>query len=374
MAAPQRVVRPQCGEASLGTRRARTSSLSLDWPGVICCLAGLAGDKAEGKSAHNEWMMEIRQLRHFVSLAEEMHFGRSAKQLCITQPALSISIGKLEDELGLRLFERDRNGVRLTVSGELMLERAREILNYVGRASSFSASIAAGRLGRIEVGFSTPILTDEVERLLESCRANLPQLDVVMREATSQKQVELLMSGRLDAGLVSFPRPPAGLEFVELFEDRFVLCLSASHPLARRPRLSLSELHSEPFIFPSREGMPSIHDQLMGLCASAGFQPRVSYESQHALSTVALVARRLGIGFVLEAMISRDMPGVAFVQLDQPLPRRCAYFVWRKDRQAPGLQAVAEPFIAYARRSRLRKTNRNWRAKGAAAVPELSSG
>lgn len=292
--------------------------------------------------------MELRQLRHFLLLAEEMHYGRAAQRLHITQPALSISIAKLEQEFGVRLFDRGRTGIRLTVPGELMLQRAREVMNNAERAQGFASSLSQGQIGRVEMGFSTPVLRRDLEELLEVCRAELPQVDLVLREATSQKQLEMLSAGRLDAGLVSFPLPPPGLEHIELFEDRFMVCLPARHPLARTRRINLAQLRHEPFVFPSREGTPSIHDQLVGLCATAGFYPRVAYESQHSLSTISLVSRGRGIGFVLAAMAALRSPGVAFVDLDHDLPRRCAFFVWNAKREAPGLQPLIDRFQDYA--------------------------
>ena len=292
--------------------------------------------------------MEIRQLRHFLALAQEMHFGRAAERLCITQPALSTSILRLEEDFGVRLFERDSKGVRLTLAGDLMLGCAREVLSHTDRTKSFSNALSAGRLGRLEVGFSGTVLHHDLDKVILDYREAFPDIEILMREATSQKQTELLRNGRLDAGLVSFPLPPVGLEHIELFEDRFGICLPTDHPLATRKTIDVAELRDEPFIMPSREQTPSIRDQLEGLCATAGFQPRVFFESLHALSTVSLVSRGQGVGFVLESMKNVDIKGVVFVPLDRLLPRRCGYFVWSASRQAPGLQTLIDCFKSYA--------------------------
>jgi DNA-binding transcriptional LysR family regulator len=286
--------------------------------------------------------VEFRQLRYFVALAEEMHFGRAAKRLCITQPALSLSIARLEEHFGVRLFERDSKMVRITLAGELMLRSAREMLSHAARAEAFSHALAAGKAGRIEVGFSGPVLQRGIDQVILDCRQDSPQIEIVMRETTSQNQVDLIRSGRLDAGLVIFSRPPTGLEHIELFEDLFVLCLPSPHPLADRHAIDIGLLRDESFVLPSHDSAPDTHDQFIGLCATAGFRPQVSFESDSVLSTVYLVARGMGIGFVLQSLTQLGVPGATFVPLSQPMPRRHAYFVWNADRVAPGLQALLD--------------------------------
>jgi len=291
--------------------------------------------------------MELRQLRHFLALAEELHFGRTAERLCITQPALSASIHKLEEDFQVRLFERNNKSVRITFAGELMLAYAREVLNHSGRLTSFSRAIKAGMVGRIEVGFSGVVLNRGMDILIRQCRKAHPSIEIFMRELTSHTQAELLRAGRLDAGFVSFPLPPAGLEHIELFEDRFVVCLPPDHHLARYETLDVAQLRDEPFIFASRESAPGIHDQLLGMCVTAGFYPKVAFESHHILSTVNLVARGAGVAFVLESLADASIKGPVFVPLDRPLPRRCGYLVWDARRDAPGLRALIDNVRAF---------------------------
>lgn len=287
--------------------------------------------------------MEFRQLRHFLVLAEETHFGRAADRLCISQPALSASMLRLEDDLGIRLFERDSKSVRITQAGELMLVRAREMLNSADKAKSFARSLSTGRMGRLDVGFSGPVLQGELDEVMSDCRLEFPGIEVVMHEITSQKQPELLRAGRLDAGLATFALPPPGLECIELLEDWFVACLPSDHRLATRKIIDIADLRDEPFVVPSRDYAPSTYDQLMGLCAIAGFHPRVAFESVHTLSSVSLVGRGLGVALVLGSAARPGIGGVAFVPVEQRQPRRCSYFLWNAGREAPGLPAL----IAY---------------------------
>jgi DNA-binding transcriptional LysR family regulator len=292
--------------------------------------------------------MEFRQLRHFLALAEETHFGRAADRLCISQPALSASMLRLEDDLGVRLFERDSKSVRITRAGEMMLGCAREMVNNADRAKSFARALSDGSHGRLDVGFSGLVLRRDLDQVLLDCRKDYPDIEIVMHEISSQKQTELLRAGRLDAGFVSFPLAPEGLEHVELHEDRFVACVPADHPLARNKSIDITLLRDEPFIVTAREFAPSIYDQLLGLCALAGFHPRVAFETNHSTSIVALVARGHGVGLALESAANIGIKGAVFVPLESRQPRRCGYFIWNATREAPGLQSLVELIRTYA--------------------------
>ena len=294
--------------------------------------------------------MEFRQLRHFVALAEETHFGRAADRVCISQPALSGSMLRLEEDLGVRLFDRDSKSVRITRAGELMLGRAREMLNHADRAKSFARSLSAGRMGRFDVGFSGPVLHRGLGKAMADFRVAFPGIEIVMREVTSEKQSELVRAGRLDAGLVCFPLPPAGLEYIALHENRLVACLPGDHPLAKRKMIDIAELRDESFVVSSADNVPNADDQLMGLCAMAGFHPRVTIESGHALSTVSLVASGFGVALVLESVACFGLSGAVFVPLEQRQPRRCGYFIWNSAREALGLGVLIDSVRAFAAR------------------------
>ncbi|MBT2336620.1 LysR family transcriptional regulator [Variovorax paradoxus] len=292
--------------------------------------------------------MELRQLRHFVALAEEMHFGRAAQRVCITQSALSASIARLEEFFGLRLFERDSKTVRITTSGQLMLRSAREMISQAIRTEDMSRALAIGKVGRIEVGFSGPVMYRGLGHVILGCRRDFPEIEIAMCEIFSRKQVELIRSGKLDAGLVTFHQPPAGLAHIELYNDRFVLCLPSDHQLARRHTIDIALLREEAFVLPGQLRNPNIHDQLVGLCATAGFYPRVSFQTDSSVTTLHLVAQGLGISFVLESLAQLHIPGLKFVPLDPTLPGRSAYFIWDGERVAPGLDTVIEAVRRFA--------------------------
>ncbi len=293
--------------------------------------------------------MELKQLKQFDVLAQEMHFGRAAQRLFISQPALSASLQKLEEVFGVRLFDRDTRTVRITPVGELMLRYTREVLNQVERTRELSNALAEGRTGRIEIGFSGILFSPGLDGVILRCRQDLPAIEIHMREVTSQKQVELLAEGRLDAGLLSLPQPPQGLEVIPLLKDRFVACLPAGHRLAKRRTLRAEELRGEPFVFLARDRAPVTYDQLMGFCAQAGFHPQVVCEPDHALSAARLVARGLGVSLLPESLADAGIAGLAFVPLDKRPADRHWYFAWKAERRPPGLDALIERMRGFAK-------------------------
>ncbi|WP_326536584.1 LysR family transcriptional regulator [Pseudorhodoferax sp.] len=294
--------------------------------------------------------MELRQLRHFIAVAEEMHFGRAAERQFISQAALSASILRLERGFGIRLFDRDTKKVRLTPGGERMLALAREMINQADRTQSVSRALAEGRMGRIEVGFSGAVLQCGLDKVITDCRGPHPDIEILMREIPSPRQAELIRAGRLDAGLVNFPMPPAGLERIELFEDRYGVCLPSAHPLAWQPSIGIAQLQHEPFVMASRDSAPSFYDQLVGLCTNGGFYPRIAFETGHLLSTLHLVAAGGGVALLPLSMVALRMPGLVFVPLKGAQPARSSCFVWDAARVAPGLQVLIDAVRAFAAR------------------------
>ncbi len=291
--------------------------------------------------------MELRQLRHFVALAQEMHFGRASERLCITQPALSASVARLEEDLGVRLFERDSKGVRITHAGEQMLGQARAMLGQEERTKSFARALSSGGRGRLDIGFSGHVLNRDVDNVISQCRQKAPEVEIVLHELSLQTQAELLRDGRIDAGLIVVPVPVPGVEHIELHEDTLVACLPSNHPLAKCKSIDIAQLRDESFVVRRHTFAPSIRDELQGLCAMAGFQPRIAIEAMHSMSNVALVARGMGVALVLGSAVEFGIPGVVFRPLAHKQPRRFSYFAWNTQRMAPGLEVLVEGFRAF---------------------------
>lgn len=286
--------------------------------------------------------MELRQLRHFVALAEEMHFGRAASRLFITQPALSNSVIRLEEEMGVRLFDRGSKSMEMTLIGRAMLERAREIVTLEEKLLKFAHAMAAGSAGFIDVGFTSTLLFRGLTDVLNEFARSFSEIELSVRELSTQTQLDMLRNGRLDVGFINSPVAPAGLESLVLFEERFVACLPQTHPLARKREIDVKELRDDVFVMFSRDPSPAYYDHVIALCGSGGFQPKVRVAAALVLSVVALVASGVGVSLVPESVSKAGIDGVVYVPIRSVKRQPSAFVVWNTKREVPGLDALIQ--------------------------------
>ena len=291
--------------------------------------------------------MELRQLKHFVVLAEELHFGRAARRLHMTQPPLSLSIGQLEARLGFKLFTRDSKRVALTPAGSAFLVKARELLLHLEQTHEFGQMLASGRAGQLEIGFSSAtLLYRGLASILADFTAANPDVHLALREASSQDQCDLVRAGRLDAGFVNFSSPPPGLEGMVMMEEHFMACLPASHPvlknLGARAGIAIEALRDEDFVLISEKAARAYRNHVIALCDAAGFQPRVTLDVVSLLSVVALVAHGMGVSIVPESMSRAGIPGARFVRIRGSQLQPSVHMVWNRERQPTGLTALID--------------------------------
>ncbi|VTU45808.1 Hca operon transcriptional activator (plasmid) [Variovorax sp. SRS16] len=265
--------------------------------------------------------MDLRRVRHFVVLAETLNVSRAAERLHIAQPALSVSIQKLETELGSRLFERTSTGVLLTASGEAAVAEARRLL-YQGEQLARSAREAAeGTSGRLRIGFVGSAIYQLIPSLIPLFRGQYPGVELVLREATSTSIVQMLNEDALDVGLVRAPlMQPSAATLVALQRDRFIAALPRTHALAQRRRLPLAELRGERFVMYSAAGAPGLHGSAMAACQAASFVPDISQEAVQIATVLALVESGLGVALVPEVMRGHRGEHVAYLDLDAASP------------------------------------------------------
>ncbi|CUR58843.1 Transcriptional regulator, LysR family [metagenome] len=265
--------------------------------------------------------MELRHLRSFTMLAEERHFGRAAARLHIAQPALSQQIKQLERELGVSLFTRSTRRVEPTEAGLRFAEHARTVLGDVGRASADMALVAAGRAGRVSVGFIGTATYDVLPRVAREVSRRLPDVELQLRgELLSPQLVAGLVDRTYDLALL---RPGSaqheGLALRPLRSEPLVAVLPASHPLAGRDRIDLAALSAEPFVMHPSGHRSSIHEEVLRACAAAGFEPMTMTEVGETATLVVFVAAGLGVALVPEPVRSLGLEGVAYVALtDSP--------------------------------------------------------
>jgi DNA-binding transcriptional LysR family regulator len=274
-------------------------------------------------------MMELRHLRYFSVLADELHFGRAAQRLAISQPPLSVAIRQLEDAVGARLFERNSKEVRLTAAGLALRESARRLLRQTEEMALEARDVAAGSVGRLRIGFVGAMLYRGLPQALRAFQARHPGVRISLSELNTGEQVAELLHDRLDLGFVHTHRLPQGLAQRLLLTEPFVCCLPARHALARRRVLAPSELREQPFVLFSRTASPDYHERILSICAAAGFLPEVRHEVRHWLAVVSLVSQGLGVALVPEAMQRSALKGAVFRPLDREVAQSETYGVWR---------------------------------------------
>ena len=287
-------------------------------------------------------MFELGQLRSFVAVATELHFGRAAKRLNMTQPPLSRQIQLLERELDVSLFSRTSRSVQLTPAGQVFLAEAQRLLQQSEAAVQAARRAAQTHLGAITVGFIGAATYGFLPRLATRVRAEFPNLDVTFREMASVAQVEALAVGYIDVGLV---RPPSGRRDVKsacVMRENLALALPLSHPLAARRRPRIEQLDGEPFIMYSREGR-YVHNLLTKAFRAAGIQPRYVQQMSQAQAILSLVSTGLGVAIVPEETRNACFDNVVFrpIHLGADVAVEL-HAIWRDDNRNPVLPAFRD--------------------------------
>jgi DNA-binding transcriptional LysR family regulator len=296
-------------------------------------------------------MMELRHLRYFVALAEELHFGRAARRIGISQPPLSQQIRLLEADLGVRLLERTNRRVELTAAGGVFLVEARATLAQAERAAAMAGRAERGEVGELRIGFaSSGALNAPFTRTIRAFRKALPGVHLVLEEQVTADQIEALIERRLQIGFIRSPVAPdlpEGLVAIELCREPLLVFLRADHPLAvaRRGRaVPLAALADEPFVFfPSGAGT-SLYDQVMALCRKAGFRPRVEQEARANATILGLVAAGLGVSILPASLAGFAVAAVVGLRLSPAGPPTALWLVHRRDDPSP----AAAAFVALA--------------------------
>lgn len=286
--------------------------------------------------------LEFRHLRCFAALADELHFGRAAQRLGISQPPLSVAIQQLEASVGARLFERDSKGVRLTPAGKAFRTSAQVLLEGAEQACLQAREVQAGEVGRLRLGFVGSALQHGLARWLQAFQAQHPRVEVVVVELNSQDQIDALVREELDLGLLHTDRLPPALVCQALYAEPFLACLPQGHPEARRRRVPLAALAEQPFILFSRKGSPDYHARIVEICRQHGFTPRLQHEGRHWLSVVSLVAQGLGVSIVPAAFARAGIQGAVFKPLLENPEPSAVFAAWRR----AGDAVLREQFLA----------------------------
>ncbi|WP_086956416.1 LysR family transcriptional regulator [Xenorhabdus innexi] len=262
--------------------------------------------------------IELRHLRYFIAVAEELHFGRAAERLNISQPPLSQQIQSLETNIKARLLARNNRTVALTAAGHMFLKEAYQILSQVDAAATKAARMQQGELGEISIGFtSTTPFMHKVALSLRQFRESYPDVLVHMHQMNTKKQIAPLQTGRIDIGIMRNTLLPDNLEHRLLFRERFMLAVYDGHPLLEYTNqgITVEMLSDYPLVFFERDVGTALYDEIIALFASAGVSPMISQEAGEAMTILGLVAAGLGISIVTESFTPMKIDGVRYIPL-----------------------------------------------------------
>lgn len=296
--------------------------------------------------------MELRHLKYFVAVAEEMHFGRAAKRLHIAQPPLSQQILNLEEELGVKLFDRTRRNIQMTDAGTYFLKEAQHILLHAEQAAETARRIYRGQAGRLVVGFVGSVIHTFLPEGLRSFRERFRDVELVLQELTTAEQIRLLHTRRIDVGFHYPDAQDATLSFQPLTQAPLMVVLPTKHPLSGRKSLDIRELVQEPFIANTRSSEPVVRDAFISLCHTAGFSPEITQEAGSVQTVLGLVASGLGACLLPDYIKNIKRPGVKYILLAGSSPMLKIAAVWRSDNSSTLVKSFVEVIESSAKRYR----------------------
>jgi DNA-binding transcriptional LysR family regulator len=262
--------------------------------------------------------MDLRSLRCFLAVAEELHFGRAALKLHMSQPPLSQQIRRLEETLGVQLFDRNRRSVKLTEAGATLLREGRGIIAQIEKATEVVRHSKAAATEHVRIGFVSAAVVAGVGDLLQALNMNGSTFSTIWTEIGSAEQVEALLEKRIDLGFAHTPLNYGPIRTLPLFHKPFMIALPATHPAASRQTIRLRELQDETFLVGNRDGSPGYYDQMAAVCREAGFVPRIMQQGRHVFAVLGLVRMGLGVALVPSSFSAVAMPGLVLRDIEGP--------------------------------------------------------
>lgn len=282
--------------------------------------------------------MELRHLRYFVMLAEELHFGRAAERLHMAQPPLSQQIRQMEAELGFSLFHRTKRTVQLTEAGQAFLEESRRIIRQLEQAIQAGRQINRGEMGQLVIGFVSSAAYNVLPEILRTFRTSIPAVTLQLHELTTDQQLQWLREGQIDVGFVRPPVEEDKFSSEIVFEEALMVALPEAHPLALQANVQLRELAGEPFILFPRSQAPGLYDQIISLCQQANFSPTVAQEAIQMQTIVSLVAAEMGVAIVPASLQNLQRTGVVYKPVQESTSRVAIAIIWRSHDISPTVQ------------------------------------
>ena len=290
--------------------------------------------------------MELRHLRYFVAVAEELNFRRASERLRVAQPALSAQIKNLEEELGVRLFERTTRSVALTQTGQVFLGEARGILGSAAHAEQLVRKAGHGLVGTLRLGIMAPAAGPLLARVLRHFHQKYPGVQLSLSSLSSAEQIRRLRAGELDAGLLRPPGAAPELETRFVEQAPLVLAAPKGHRLAKKPRLEWKDFHGEGLVMIHPDRQHSFYDPFIAACVKAGARTHVAQYAQDVQIKMWLISAGFGIAPVTATLEEIRRPGVIFRPLPPGLPPVQTVLVWRRLDASPVVKNFIDCFAA----------------------------
>jgi DNA-binding transcriptional LysR family regulator len=285
---------------------------------------------------------ELRHLRYFVAVAEELHFGRAAKRLGIAQPPLSQQIRQLEHRLGVSLFSRTSRQVALTPAGEALLRGARRTLAEMGLAAAAARRAANGETDALRVGYTDSAALSVMPSAIRRFRSALPSVHLDLVEGSTAAQLDAVARDLIDLALVRGPVVQPAMRTEVVLREPFLVALPEHHPLGERETVELRALGAEPMVLFPRHLAPDFHDTISAMCRAAGFTPLVAYEGAEYQTILSLVAAGLGVSLVPRSVENLQRRGVVYRVIPDAPPRAEIAAVYRGENWSRPLEAMLE--------------------------------
>jgi DNA-binding transcriptional LysR family regulator len=265
--------------------------------------------------------MELRQIRSFLSIAETLHFGRTAELIHLSQPALSLQIRSLEEEVGVRLFERNRRKTTLTAAGAAFRGNAAAALVQLEQAIRKSRLAAGGKLGLLRIGFISTAGIELVGDIVRQFRELNPEVEFALRNILTAEQVQMLETGALDIGFLRLPiGGQSALDVVTVHREPFVIVVPSSHKLAKKKRVRLREMAGEDFVMYERSWAPGFHDLMFGILRDAGIVPNVTQTAGEVPTLISLVHSGMGITIAPLSVVKHSAASVVACKIVDRIP------------------------------------------------------
>lgn len=293
--------------------------------------------------------MELRHLRYFLALATELHFGRAAAAVHLSQPALSHSIAQLERELCVQLFSRDKRSVTLTAAGDAFRDDAARAVEAADRAVELAQRTSQGTAGHLRLGFLDASIHWPLPQVVAHFARYAPSVSLVLSQASGEELLARLAQREIDVALSRSDQAHPTLEFLVMRKERLVIALPAAHALAGKSRLTLDDLVDEPHILPQRDRAREFHDRAIELCAAAGFRPHVAAHATSLAVMLHLVAANVGVCFATEGMAEWFEGAVVFRPLAEVEDFTDLAVATRRDDDSAGVRLFLEMCESLAR-------------------------